>query len=103
MWEEDTNLTLSSASAIATFRMRLLWAHGTILAFVALGSAATTTMGWIIGIGPFGFMQQKPLVWVGLIQAYLLMTIIAVLPILGPVRRIPKSGVSLEHWRTVLR
>jgi hypothetical protein len=71
LWE-DTNLAQSSASAIATFRTRLLLAHGTILTLVALGSAATTTMGWMIGIGPFGFLQQKPLVWVGLIQAYLL-------------------------------
>jgi hypothetical protein len=95
LWEENTNLTLLSASAIATFRMRLLWAHGTILAFVALGSAATTTMGWIIGTGPFGFMQQKPLVWVGLIQAYLLMTIIAVLLILGA------SQANTKKWRIV--
>lgn len=35
------------------------------------------------GTGPFGFIQQNPLVWVGLIQAYLLITIIAVLLILG--------------------
>jgi len=35
------------------------------------------------GIGLFGFMQQNPMVWVGLIQAYLLMTIIAVLLVLG--------------------
>jgi len=40
-------------------------------------------MGWMAGIGPFGFMQQNPMVWIGLIQAYLLMTIIAVLLILG--------------------
>lgn len=79
-----------------TFRMRLLWAHGTILAFVALGSAATTTtMGWIIGIGPFGFMQPKPLVWVGPIQAYLLMTIIAVLLILGA------SQANTKKWHIV--
>jgi hypothetical protein len=57
--------------------------HDTILTLVALGSAAATTIGWMIGIGPFGFMQQNPMVWVGLIQAYLLMTIIAVLLILG--------------------
>ena len=37
----------------------------------------------MIGIGPFGFMQRNPMVWVGLVQAYLLMTIIAVLLILG--------------------
>jgi hypothetical protein len=37
----------------------------------------------MIGVGPFGFMQQNPMVWVGLIQAYLLITIIAVLLILG--------------------
>jgi hypothetical protein len=35
------------------------------------------------GAGPFGFMQTDPLAWVGLIQAYLLMTIIAVLLIIG--------------------
>jgi hypothetical protein len=35
------------------------------------------------GAGPFGFMRQNPMVWVGLIQAYLLMTIIAVLLVLG--------------------
>ena len=68
---------------MATFRRRLLWIHGTILTLVALGSAAATTMGWMIGIGPFVFIQQNPMVWVGLIQAYLLMTIIAVLLILG--------------------
>jgi hypothetical protein len=68
---------------MATFRRRLLWIHGTILTLVALGSAAATTMGWMIGIGPFGFMQQNPMVWIGLIQAYLLMTIIAVLLIIG--------------------
>jgi threonine/homoserine/homoserine lactone efflux protein len=31
------------------------------------------------GIGLFGFMQQNPMVWVGLIQAYLLMALIAAL------------------------
>jgi hypothetical protein len=65
------------------FRRRLLWVHGTILTLVALGSAAATTIGRMIGIGPFGFMQQNPMAWVGLIQAYLLITIIAVLLILG--------------------
>jgi hypothetical protein len=40
-------------------------------------------MGWMTGAGPFGFMHQNPMVWIGLIQAYLLMTIIAVLLILG--------------------
>jgi hypothetical protein len=50
---------------------------------VALASAAATTIGRTIGVGPFGFMQQYPMVCVGLIQAYLLITIIAVLLILG--------------------
>jgi hypothetical protein len=65
------------------FRRWLLWVHGTVLTLVALGSAAATTIGRMIGIGPFGFMQQNPMVWVGLIQAHLLITIIAVLLILG--------------------
>jgi len=70
-------------SSIAMFRRWLLRIHGTILTLVALGSALATTIGWMTGTGLFGFMQQNPMVWVGLIQAYLLMTIIAVLLVLG--------------------
>src|SRR3979411_304488 len=75
--------TSQSTSGIAVFRRWLLRIHGTILRLVALGSAVATTIGWMTGIGIFGFMQQNPMVWVGLIQAYLLMTIIAVLLVLG--------------------
>ena len=72
-----------SGSSITTFRRRLLRIHGAALALVALGSAVATTFGWRTGTGPFGFMHQNPMVWVGLIQAYLLMTIIAVLLVIG--------------------
>jgi CDP-diglyceride synthetase len=68
---------------IATFRRRLLRIHGTILLLVALANAVATTIGRVSGTGPFGFMQQNPMVWVGLIQAYLLMAMIAVLLVLG--------------------
>jgi hypothetical protein len=71
------------APHVAAFRRWLLRTHGTVLALVALGSASATTFGWMTGTGLFGFMQQNPMVWVGLIQAYLLMTIIAVLLVLG--------------------
>ena len=81
---ERQHLTPSqSTSGIAVFRRWLLRIHGTILTLVALGSAVATTIGWMTGTGPFGFMQHNPLVWVGLIQAYSLMTIIAVLLVLG--------------------
>lgn len=69
--------------SIAIFRRRLLRVHGAVLTLVALASAVATTIGWITGTGPFGFMKQNPMVWVGLIQAYLLMTIIAVLLVIG--------------------
>ena len=72
-----------SKSGIAAFRRWLLRIHGAILTVVALGSAVATTIGWMTGTGPFGFMQHNPMVWVGLIQAYLLMAIIAVLLVLG--------------------
>jgi hypothetical protein len=68
---------------ITTFRRRLLRVHGAVLLLVTLGSAVATTLGRSTGDGPFGFMRQDPLVWVGLIQAYLLMAIIAVLLALG--------------------
>ena len=72
-----------SAVSIALFRRWLLRIHGTTLTLVALGSGLATTFGWMTGAGLFGFMQQNPMVWVGLIQAYLLMAIIAVLLVLG--------------------
>lgn len=62
---------------------------------VALGSAVATTVGWMTGSGLFGFMRQNPLVWVGLIQAYLLMTLIAVLLILG------SGQVNARKWNVV--
>ena len=82
-------------SSIAMFRRWLLRIHGTILTLVALGSALATTIGWMTGTGLFGFMQQNPMVWVGLIQAYLLMTIIAVLLILG------SSQANPRKWNVV--
>ncbi len=78
-----------------TFRRWLLRIHGTILALVALGSAITTTIGRITGTGLFGFMQQNPMVWVGLIQAYLLMTIIAVLLVIG------SGQANARKWNVV--
>jgi hypothetical protein len=84
-----------SISGIAAFRRRLLRIHGTILTLVALGSAVATTIGRLTGAGPFGFMQQNQMVWVGLIQAYLLMIIIAVLLILG------SGQVDARKWNVV--
>ena len=87
--------TPQPASSTATFRRWLLRIHGTILTMVALGSAVATTIGWLTGTGIFGFMQQNPMVWVGLIQAYLLMTIIAVLLVLG------SGQANARKWNVV--
>jgi hypothetical protein len=87
--------TPRSASGIATFRRWLLRIHGTILALGALGSAVATTVGWKTGNGLFGFMHQNPMVWVGLIQAYLLMAIIAVLLVLG------SGQAKARRWNVV--
>src|SRR5258708_12881696 len=83
-------------SSIVTFRRWLLRIHGTILTLVALGSALATTIGGMTGTGLFGFMQQNPMVWVGLIQAYLFMAIIAVLLVLGP------GQPNVRKWTVVL-
>ena len=91
-----TTLTTSqSTSGIAAFRRWLLRIHGTILTLVALASAVATTMGWMTGTGLFGFMQQNPMVWVGLIQAYLLMAIIAVLLVVG------SGQANTRKWNVV--
>ena len=87
--------TPQPTSSIATFRRWLLRLHGTILMLVALGSAVATTVGWKTGTGLFGFMKQNPMVWVGLIQAYLLMTIIAVLLVLG------SGQANARKWNVV--
>jgi hypothetical protein len=90
-----TFTTSQSTSGIAAFRRWLLRIHGTILTLVALASAVATTMGWMTGTGLFGFMQQNPMVWVGLIQAYLLMAIIAVLLVLG------SGQANARKWNVV--
>src|SRR5258708_31549337 len=87
--------TPQRTSSIVTFRRWLLRIHGTILTLVALGSAVATTIGWKTGTGLFGFMRQNPMVWVGLIQAYLLMTIIAVLLVLG------SGQANARKWNVV--
>ena len=91
----NISMTSQSTSRIATFRRRLLRIHGTILTLVALASAVATTLGRITGTGPFGFMQADPMVWVGLIQAYLLMAIIAVLLVLG------SGDANARKWNVV--
>ncbi len=88
-------MTPRPTSSIAMFPRWLLRIHGTILTLVALGSAVVTTIGWMTGIGLFGFMQQNPMVWVGLIQAYLLMTIIAVLLVVG------SGEANVRKWNVV--
>ena len=82
-------------SSIAVFRRWLLRTHGTVLTLVALGSAVATTIGWMTGTGLFGFMQQNPMVLVGLIQAYLLMAIVAVLLVLG------SGQTNARKWNVV--
>jgi hypothetical protein len=73
----------------------LLRIHGSILTLVALASAGATTYGRLTGNGIFGFMHDQPMVWVGLIQAYLLMTIIAVLLIINA------WGKNPRRWHAV--
>jgi hypothetical protein len=84
-----------STSRIARFRWGLLRTHGTILTLVAVSSAVGTTVGRMTGTGLFGFMQRNPMVWVGLIQAYMLMTIIAVLLVLG------SAQANTRKWNVV--
>ena len=88
-------LTAPKPTSIAIFRRWLLRIHGTILTLVALGSALAPTIGWMTGTGLFGFMQQNPMVWVGLIQAYLLMAMIAVLLVLG------SGQANVRKWNVV--
>ena len=88
-------MTLQPTSSVLTFRRWLLRIHGTTLTVVALASAVATTIGWKTGTGPFGFMHQNPMVWVGLIQAYLLMTIIAVLLVLG------SAQTNARKWNVI--
>jgi hypothetical protein len=77
----DTVSSFPPRSRSATFRRWLLRIHGIVLTVAAL--AVATTVGKVTGEGQFAFLHDQPLTWVGLIQAYLLMTIIAVLLLLG--------------------
>ena len=56
--------------------------HGVMLLIVAL-AAANATVARYLGIGPYAFLQQNPMAWVGLIQAYLLMAVVALTLLIG--------------------
>jgi hypothetical protein len=53
-------------------RRRVLRLHGTALLVVGLASSVMSTVGWLKGVGPSGFLQANELAHAGLIQAYLL-------------------------------
>ncbi len=73
-----TTLTQTKTNTgVSAFRRRLLRVHGTILLLVALAATANLMVAQLFGAGVYGFLQQNPLAWNGLIQAYLLMMIIA--------------------------
>jgi hypothetical protein len=80
---ETGTASFEPRSRSATFRRWVLRIHGIVLTVTALTLAVATTVGKSTGEGQFAFLHDQPLVWVGLIQAYLLMTIIAVLLFLG--------------------
>ena len=96
-------MTVPPHLALVTFRRRLLRCHGTILAIVALAAAGATTGGRITGTGPFGFMHQNPWAWVGLVQAYLLITIIATLLVLESSSEASSSTLSSTRSTGPLR
>jgi hypothetical protein len=68
---------------VPNIRRRLLRIHSTILFLIAVAAGLNGTVGLFWAAGPYGFLQQNPLAWNGLIQAYLLMMIVAVLIWLG--------------------
>lgn len=80
---------------ISTIRRRLLRVHGTILFLVALAATINLAIAYLFGAGVYGFLQQNPLAWNGLLQAYLLMLIIAGLIWLGA------GDVKARRWDVV--
>ena len=80
---DTSSVSVAPRSRSANIRRWVLRIHGIVLTVTALTLAVATTVGKSTGEGQFAFLHDQPLVWVGLIQAYLLMTIIAVLLLLG--------------------
>jgi hypothetical protein len=62
-----------------TFCRRLLKVHGTILTIIAIANAIVVSVCHFTGSQPFAFLMGNKMAWVGLIQAYLLISIISVL------------------------
>ncbi len=56
---------------------RVLRIHGAVLFFVASVSVANDLYSHFTGLGIYGFLRDNPMVSVGLLQAYLLMAVIA--------------------------
>jgi hypothetical protein len=79
----------------STLHRRILQVHGALLLLVAVSSALYATVARLFGVGVYAFLQQDPITWTGLIQAYLLMAIIAALIWLGA------TETKVRKWHVV--
>ncbi len=68
---------------MARFRVRLLRVHGGLLMFLGGANAVLSTWGMQTGNGLMGFLAEHRLGHVGLLQAYLLVTILGFLLLRG--------------------
>lgn len=57
-------------------RIRITLSHASILVVIGLGFAANTVAGGLIGAGLYPFLLTNHMACIGLIQAYLLMSVI---------------------------
>ena len=64
--------------AMARFRSRLLRVHGALLVVIGLANAALSTWGVTTGQGLMGFLSEHRLGHVGLVQAYLLVSVLGI-------------------------
>lgn len=65
--------------------------HGSILIAVTIALTVSSGLGYLSGQGQFGMLRAEPIGYIGLFQAYLLMTTLGIVLWLGSAKEGPRS------------
>jgi hypothetical protein len=89
----------------------VLRTHGSLVILVGIALAIVVNIGRVKGIGPMSFLQNNPLVTVGLFQAYLLIGVLGIVlwigsyqdaikkwHIIGALAHVPPLMANIIYW-----
>jgi hypothetical protein len=97
-------------------RKTIVRIHGTVLLLVPTGLTIYVTRSRVKGTGVYGFLHESLWGWIGLAQAYMLMSVIGLVlwlgsmqgslkkwDLIGALAHLPPLAVVLASWRSLTK